>query len=69
MMNIISRKELTVRDPVCGIWMEPEDAEDVELYEDKILYFCTTSCKKDFLINPDQYLIQKKEPNNEQFEL
>ena len=59
---------LTVRDPVCGIWIEPEDAADIEFYKDRIFYFCAPCCKKDFVENPEQYLIPEKELDNEQLD-
>jgi YHS domain-containing protein len=56
-MNKNSRKELTVRDPVCGMWIEPEDAVEIELYKGRIFYFCAQCCKKNFVDDPEHYLI------------
>lgn len=65
-MNINSSNKLTVRDPVCGMWIEPEDAADIEFYKGRIFYFCAPRCKKDFVENPEQYFIREKELDNEQ---
>ena len=34
-----------VHDPVCGMWIEPDDAADILLYKEKIFYFCAPGCK------------------------
>lgn len=56
-----------VRDPVCGMWIEPDDAADLSLYKEKIFYFCAPGCKKEFQKNPEQYFPNKQneEKNNE----
>lgn len=64
-MNTNSKNELTVQDPVCGMWIEPEDAADLEFYKDRIFYFCAPHCKKDFNENPEKFIIQKKESYEE----
>ncbi|MDO8550588.1 MAG: YHS domain-containing protein, partial [Ignavibacteria bacterium] len=48
-------KRQLVRDPVCGMWIEPDDAADMEIYKGKIFYFCAPCCKKDFEENPEPY--------------
>jgi len=45
-----------VRDPVCGMWIEPEDAADETLYNNKIFYFCAPGCKITFLEEPGKFL-------------
>jgi YHS domain-containing protein len=59
------RENKTVRDPVCGMWIEPDDAADVEIYKEKIFYFCAPSCKKDFQENPEKYYQNLPEAKNE----
>lgn len=61
-----NRKQL-VRDPVCGMRIEPEDAADETIYKGRIFYFCAPGCKKEFLMNPEQYFPNKQneEINNE----
>lgn len=45
-----------VRDPVCGMWINPEDAACEIIYEGKIFYFCAPGCIKDFQEDPRKYL-------------
>lgn len=56
-----------VRDPVCEMRIEPEDAADIELYKGNIFYFCASGCKEEFLKNPEQYFTYNinEEKNNE----
>lgn len=61
-MNFTNQK---VQDPVCGMWIEPEDAAEFELYKGRIFYFCAPSCKKDFLIDPQQYFSANKPFNQD----
>ncbi|OGU77477.1 MAG: hypothetical protein A2V93_00270 [Ignavibacteria bacterium RBG_16_34_14] len=58
-MNEKTTKKQLVRDPVCGMWIEPKDAADETLYKDKIFYFCAPGCKKEFQKNPEQYFSNK----------
>lgn len=58
-----------VRDPVCGMKIEPEYAADLDFYKGKIFYFCAPSCKKKFEEDPDKYynlLFGKDNQNEEQ---
>lgn len=61
-------KEQLVRDPVCGMWIEPEDAADETLYKDKIFYFCAQGCKIAFEREPEKFISenQKKETRVEE---
>ena len=61
-------KDKLVRDPVCGMWIEPEYAADVDAYKGKIFYFCAQSCKKEFNNDPEKYFNTAfgKDKNNEQ---
>jgi YHS domain-containing protein len=46
---------MTVKDPVCGMQIEQEDAvAEVEYRGDKY-YFCSESCKEEFEENPEDY--------------
>ena len=56
------RKEL-MRDPVCGMWIEPEYAAAEEVYKDKIFYFCSNSCKELFNTYPDKYFKTSENKN------
>jgi len=55
-------KEL-VRDPVCGMWIIPEDAADEAIFKGKIFYFCAPGCKSAFEKNPKKYFIKQKRKN------
>jgi Cu+-exporting ATPase len=48
-----------VKDPVCGMKIDPAKAQFKSEYEGKTYYFCSADCKTKFDANPAQYL--KKE--------
>lgn len=64
-----NKNELLVRDPICGMWIEPEYAADVDFYKGKIFYFCAPVCKKEFEANPEKFINSPlgNENDNEQF--
>ena len=45
-----------VKDPVCGMEVDPSTAQYKTVYKGKIYYFCSHHCKKAFEENPDYYL-------------
>ncbi len=49
-------RDRLVRDPVCGMWIEPKDAADETLYKDKIFYFCAPGCKMAFEKEPEKFI-------------
>ena len=49
-------KEQLIRDPVCGMWINPEDAADETIYKGKIFYFCAPGCKKAFEKEPEKFI-------------
>jgi Cu+-exporting ATPase len=49
-----------VRDPVCGMWIEPEDAADILLYKEKIFYFCAPGCKIAFEKEPEKFISENQ---------
>lgn len=51
----ISKKDFLVRDPVCGMHIDPEYAADLDFYKGKILYFCSYPCKEKFEADPGKY--------------
>ncbi len=55
LMNNENKKEYLVRDPVCGMRINPDDAVDVTIYKGKIYYFCAHSCCKKFNEQPDRF--------------
>ena len=55
-----SRKEVKpvaekVKDPVCGMEIEPKQAAAKTQYQGKTYYFCSPGCKVAFEKNPTQY--------------
>lgn len=44
-----------VKDPVCGMMIEPSDAVGTTDYEGKTYYFCSEDCKVEFDENPEDY--------------
>ena len=44
-----------VKDPVCGMMIEPDDAVGTSEYEGKTYYFCSDDCKTEFDANPEDY--------------
>lgn len=50
----------SVKDPVCGMSIEPADAVGHGEYKGQTYYFCSTSCKAKFDMEPDKYAVQSK---------
>jgi Cu+-exporting ATPase len=53
-------EEHTVKDPVCGMTVEPHNAKYQSQYETKTWYFCSSRCKSKFDENPEEYLNDKQ---------
>ena len=45
-----------VRDPVCGMMIEPQDAVSSQEYKGQTYYFCNPGCKRKFDQNPQQFV-------------
>ncbi|MFC1918174.1 heavy metal translocating P-type ATPase [Chloroflexota bacterium] len=45
----------TVKDPVCGMDIDPNTAAAKEDYQGKTYYFCATACRDAFKANPEKY--------------
>lgn len=45
-----------VEDPVCGMMVNPDDAEAKSTWAGKTWYFCSTECKRKFDADPEQYV-------------
>lgn len=45
----------THHDPVCGMQIEEANAAGQSEYNGQIIYFCSTSCKKKFDTNPEEF--------------
>ena len=46
----------TVKDPVCGMQIDPNTAHASEEYEGQKYYFCSASCHERFKADPKQYV-------------
>lgn len=45
-----------VKDPVCGMDVDPKTANWSSTYQGQTYYFCSPGCKKAFDENPEKYL-------------
>jgi YHS domain-containing protein len=43
------------RDPVCGMSLDPGEAEDSSTYQGRTYYFCSPECKAKFDQRPSQF--------------
>ena len=46
----------TVKDPVCGMDIDPATAAGKSEYKGQTYYFCSPGCKKSFDKDPEKYL-------------
>ena len=51
-----------VRDPVCGMMIEPQDAVSEQEFEGNTYYFCNHSCTQKFAADPKSYLAPAVKP-------
>tara|TARA_B100000929_G_scaffold262318_1_gene227596 strand:- start:670 stop:2970 length:2301 start_codon:yes stop_codon:yes gene_type:complete len=49
-----------LKDPVCGMNVDPKNAAGKSNYNEAAYYFCSTHCKTKFNSNPESYLSDKK---------
>ncbi len=47
-----------VKDPVCGMEIQPTSAAGRSEYQGQTYYFCSTGCKKAFDKEPQRYVRQ-----------
>jgi Cu2+-exporting ATPase len=52
---------VTVKDPVCGMEIEPATAYGKTEYAGKTFYFCSKHCSEEFNKNPGKYALKKSE--------
>lgn len=45
-----------VRDPVCGMTVDPEAGKPSAMHEGRLVYFCCEACRKKFEAAPEDYL-------------
>ncbi len=48
----------TVKDPVCGMDIDPKNAASKSDYQGQTYYFCSQGCKKAFDKEPNKYVHQ-----------
>lgn len=46
---------MQVKDPVCGMMIDDQNAAARSTYQGKTHYFCSEECKKTFDANPSKY--------------
>jgi Cu+-exporting ATPase len=51
----------TVKDPVCGMDIDPATAAGKSEYKGQTYYFCSAGCKKSFDKEPEKYVGQTKQ--------
>lgn len=47
---------MTVKDPVCGMEIDPKEAAGTSEYHGQTYYFCSEHCKKAFDKEPEKYV-------------
>lgn len=58
--------ERDVRDPSCGMSVDPATAPTFN-YHDQTFYFCSTHCAKVFSLDPAKFLRRPARPNPHRF--
>ena len=53
-----------VKDPVCGMMIDREDAAGSTIFEEQEIYFCSEQCRREFEADPAHYYdrIDRGEP-------
>jgi YHS domain-containing protein len=54
-----------VKDPVCGMDIDPERAAGKSEYEGQTYYFCSTGCKRTFDKEPEKYIPISDKPGSQ----
>ncbi len=49
------KKMTTVKDPVCGMDIDPNNAAATEEYQGKTYHFCSAACQEKFKVEPEKY--------------
>ena len=55
-MEDSDKSATTLKDPVCGMNVEPSTAKHSLDHGGKTYYFCCASCREKFRVHPEQYL-------------
>lgn len=56
MLPILQQKSAGVRDPVCGMLVEPQQAAGSFDYQGQTYYFCSQGCAAKFQADPERYV-------------
>jgi P-type Cu+ transporter len=56
MLPILQPKLAGVRDPVCGMLVDPQQAAGSAVYQGETYYFCSKGCAAKFQADPEKYL-------------
>ena len=59
-------KEVTFKDPVCGMNVKPDSAAGMETYQGQTYYFCSQGCAAKFHADPVKYLAKDLAPQTVQ---
>ena len=53
-----------IKDPVCGMIIDTQDAAGSTTYESHEVYFCSDQCRRDFESDPARYYdrLEREEP-------
>ena len=54
--------DTTVKDPVCGMDVNPATAKHRHEHGDATFYFCSGGCKEKFAAEPAKYLEKRETP-------
>ncbi|HEX5229155.1 MAG TPA: copper-translocating P-type ATPase [Bryobacteraceae bacterium] len=62
MLPILQPKAVGVRDPVCGMTVDPQNAAGSETYQGQTYHFCSKGCATKFRADPEKYLHPEATP-------
>jgi P-type Cu+ transporter len=62
MLPILQEKPTGVRDPVCGMTVDPQQAAESVVYRGGAYYFCSKGCAAKFQADPEKYLHPRTAP-------
>ncbi len=52
-----------VKDPVCGMMVDPETAPAHTTYESQEVFFCSRECRREFEVDPARYAENLERPD------
>ena len=52
----MERQPSSVRDPVCGMEINPQNAAATTAYQGQTVYFCRIECQQQFEQSPERYV-------------